>query len=100
LKDAEVTGQMVLRAFLLRRVLPLKARPALMWEYIGPGDQSAEADGHLPKESLTDVTWMVLGAASGVPPVDGGPALFLVFDPRLDDLPFLGEVSIPLSPGG
>jgi hypothetical protein len=71
-----------------------------MWEYIGPGDQSVKADGHLPEESLTDVTWMVLGAASGVPPVDGGLAPFLVFDLRPDDLPFLGEVTVPLSPGG
>jgi hypothetical protein len=40
LKDAGFTDRMVLRVFLFHHVLPLKARPAPMWEYIGLGDQS------------------------------------------------------------
>lgn len=97
LKDARLTGHMVLRVFLLRRVLPLKASSALMWEYIGPGDQSALADGHLPKEHLARLAWMVLGSMLGEPPDDGGPPPFSVFERRPDDLPFLGAISAPPS---
>jgi hypothetical protein len=46
------------------------------------------------------VAWMVLGSASGEPPIDGGLALFSMFNPRADNLPFLGEVSVHPSPRG
>lgn len=71
-----------------------------MWEYIGSGDQFVVVDDHLLEESLTGVAWMVLGSASKEPLVDGGMAPCLVFNPRLDNLLFLGEVSIPPSPRG
>ena len=77
LKNAGVTGQTVLRMFLLRRILLLKARPALMCEYIGLGDPSMVAEGHLLEESMTRVAWMVLGSASGEPLVDEGQAPLL-----------------------
>jgi hypothetical protein len=38
LKDAGLTDRPVLRVFLFYHVLPLKARPTPMWEYIGLGD--------------------------------------------------------------
>lgn len=90
----------MLHIFLLYCVLPLNARPATMWEYIRPVDQSTVVDGHLLEESLTGVAWMVLGSMLGEPQVDGSLAPFMVFGPRLIDLPFLGEVSIPPSPRG
>lgn len=71
----------------------------MMWEYIGLGAQSMVVDGHLLEESMTRVARMVLGSASGETAVDGRPPLFLVFEPRADDLPFLGEVSVPLAQG-
>lgn len=100
LKDAGVIGRTTLRVFLMCRILPLKARPALLWEYIGPRDQSMVVDAHLPEESLTGVVWMVLRSASGDPSVDGRPALFLVFEPRPDDLPYFGVASVAPSPRG
>lgn len=36
-----------------------------MWEYIGPGDQSAVVDDHLSEESMAEVAWMVLGSVPG-----------------------------------
>ena len=45
------------------------------------------------------VAWMVLGSTSRKLTVDGGPPQFSVFEQRADDLPFLGEVSIPLAWG-
>jgi hypothetical protein len=68
-----------------------------MWEYIGPRDPSVVVDDHLPKESMTEVAWMVLGSVSGELTVDGEPMPFLVFEPRPDDVPLLGEVSVPLA---
>jgi hypothetical protein len=53
LKDAGLSGWTVLRVFLFRRIVPLKVRLALMWEYISPDDQSAVVDGHLLEESVT-----------------------------------------------
>lgn len=53
LKDVNLTGRIVLRVFLLHRILPLKARPDPIWEYIGSGDQFVLADDHLSEESLT-----------------------------------------------
>lgn len=91
---------MVLRVFLLHHVLPLRVRLAPMWEYIRPGDQSIVVDGHLLEASLIGVAWMVLGYTLGEPLVDDGLASLLVFDPRPDNLPFLGEVSNPSSPVG
>lgn len=57
-------------------------------------------DGHLLEESMTRVAWMVLGSTSGEPAVNGEPPMFLVFEPRADDLLYMGAVSIPPSPGG
>ena len=68
-----------------------------MWEYLRLGDQSMVAKGHLPEESVSGIAWMVLGSTSGEPTVDEGSAPFLVFEPRPDDLPHLGVVSIPPS---
>lgn len=58
------------------------------------------AEGHLLEESVSGIAWMVLGSASGEPIVDEGLAPFSVFEPRLDELPHLGVVSIPPSPKG
>ena len=57
------------------------------------------ADNHLPEESMTGVAWMMPGSVSGEPTVDGGPPPFLVFEPRANDFPYLGAVSIPLALG-
>ncbi|CAD6333831.1 unnamed protein product [Miscanthus lutarioriparius] len=76
------------------------ARAAPMWEYLGLGDQSAVAEGHLSEESMTGIAWMVLGSASGEPSVDEGLAPFSVFKPRLVDLPYLGTVFVSLAPRG
>jgi hypothetical protein len=73
LKGTKLTDQTVLQVFLFCHVLPLKARPTLMWEYIRSGDQSMMADGHLSEESMTKVAWMVLGSVSGELTVDDGP---------------------------
>lgn len=70
-----------------------------MWEYIEPGDQSMVADGHLPEESVTRLASMVLGSMLGEPAVNGGPPPFSVFEPRPNNLPLLGEVSISLAQG-
>lgn len=99
LKDARVTDWMVLHVFLLRHVLPQNVRLALMWEYIGLREQFMVIDGHLPKESLTRVAWTVLVSMLGKPSVNDSLAPFSMFDPRPDDLPFLGEVSVPLALG-
>ena len=40
-----------------------------MWEYLGLGDPSTVAEGHLLEESMTGVAWMVLGSTSGEPAV-------------------------------
>lgn len=85
---------------MFRQILSLKARLVPMWEYIGQRDQSVMVDGHFPKESMTRVAWMVLGSALGVSAIDSGPTLFSVFEPRGDDLLYLGVVSIPPSPRG
>jgi hypothetical protein len=84
---------MVLREFLFHQILPLMARPTPMWEYIGLGDLSTVVEGNLPEESMAKVAWMVLGSASGEPTVGEGPAP-LVYEPRPDDLSYLGVVSI------
>ena len=49
LRNTGLTGRTVLRVFLFRRILSLMARPAPMWEYLGLGDQSAVAEGHLQR---------------------------------------------------
>jgi hypothetical protein len=85
---------MVLWEFLFHQILLLMARPTPMWEYIELGDPSAVAEGNLPEDSMARVAWMVLGSASGEPTVGEGPAPFLVYEPRPDDLPYLGVVSI------
>ena len=86
--------------FLFHHMLPHVVGPALMWEYLGLGDQSAVAEGHLSEESMTGIAWMVLGSASGEPSVDEGLAPFSVFKPRLVDLPYLGTVFVSLAPRG
>jgi hypothetical protein len=86
---------MVLQVFLFHRILPLMARLALMWEYLESGDQSMVVEGHLLKESVMGIAWMVLGSTSREPIVDEGPTPFSVFESRSDDLPYLGAVSIP-----
>lgn len=95
LKAASLTSRTVLHVFLQRRILPLKVRPAPMWVYIGPGNQSAEADELLPDEFVDALAWIVLGSASGEPAVSGGPPPFSVFEPRRDDLPFRGSSPFP-----
>ena len=70
-----------------------------MWEYIGVGDPSVVAEGNLLEEFVAGVAWMVLGSTSGEPAVGEGPAPFSVYEPRPDDLPYLGVVSIPLALG-
>lgn len=45
LKDARLTGRAVVREFFFRQVLPLAARLASMWEYIGLVDTSSVAEG-------------------------------------------------------
>ena len=39
LRDAGLTGQMVARDFVLRRIAPLQAHSRLMWMYSGPQDR-------------------------------------------------------------
>jgi hypothetical protein len=85
---------MVLREFLFHQILPLMARPTPMWEYFKLGDPSVVAEGNLPKESMARVAWMVLRFASREPMVGEGPAPFSVYEPRPDDLLYLGVVSI------
>ena len=46
------------------------------------------------------IEWMVLGSVSGESAVDEGLAPFSVFEPRPDNLPYLGVISIPLAPWG
>jgi hypothetical protein len=67
-----------------------------MWEYIKLGDPSAVAEGNLPEESMARVAWMVLGSTLGESMVGEGLAPFSVYEPRPDDLPYLGVVSILL----
>jgi hypothetical protein len=99
LKDAGLTGRMVLREFLFCQFLLLMARPTLMWEYIGVAELFVVAEGNLLEESVFGVAWVVLGSASGELAVGEGPAPFSVYEPRPNDLPYLGEVSIPLAQG-
>lgn len=70
-----------------------------MWEYISPRDQYAVVDDHILEESVTKVAWIVLGSVSREPIVNSGPPPFSVFELRADDLPFLGELSIPPAQG-
>lgn len=71
-----------------------------MWEYLGLGDQSMMAEGHLLEESVMGIVWMVLEFASGELAVDEGLAPFSMFELRPNDLPYLGMISIPPSPKG
>lgn len=64
------------------------------------GDPSAVVEGNLLEESMFDVAWMVLGSVLGELVVGEGPAAFSVYEPRPNDLPYLGEVPIPPAPGG
>jgi hypothetical protein len=90
----------MLQEFMFHQILPLMARPAPMWEYIRVGDPSRVAEGNLPEESVARVAWMVLGSASREPAVGEGLAPFLMYELRPDDLPYLGEVYIPLASRG
>lgn len=69
-----------------------------MWDYIGAGDPSTVANDIMPEESMTNMVWLVLGSTTREPVVDGGPSLFLVYEPRPCDLPSL--VSVAPSPRG
>ena len=100
LKDARLTGQMVLQQFLFRWTLPLMVRPTPMWEYIRVGDPSVVVEGNLLEESMARVVWMVFGYVSGEPAVGEGLAPYSVYEPRPSDLSYLGVVSIPPSPRG
>ncbi|CAD6263977.1 unnamed protein product [Miscanthus lutarioriparius] len=97
LKDARLTDRTVLWEFLFHRILPLMARPTPMWEYIGVGDLSAVAEGNLSRESMARVAWMVLGSTSGELTVGEGLAPFSVYEPRPNDLPYLGEALLEYS---
>ena len=49
LRDAGLTGQMVARDFVQRRIAPLQAHAKPIWMYSGPQDRM-----HLHPESLTE----------------------------------------------
>ncbi|CAD6214984.1 unnamed protein product [Miscanthus lutarioriparius] len=100
LKDVGLTGWVVLQEFLFCWVLPLAARLAPMWEYIGLGDTSSVAKGQFTAESVNGLAWMVLGSASGEPGAGVGLAPFSVFEPRPNNFPYKGVVSLPPSPMG
>lgn len=71
-----------------------------MWEYIGLEDTSSMAEGQLLAESVDELAWKVLGSTSGETGAGAGLAPFSVFEPRPDDFPYKGAVSLPPSPMG
>ena len=88
---------MVIKTFMARRVLPLKARAHAMWDYIGTEDPAIESDKFIPRDSLDRRMRILLGSSAP----NFGKATALASTPiaRRDlgpqDGPFVGMSSNP-----
>jgi hypothetical protein len=97
LTDRGSTRPMVIRTFMARHILPLKARAHAMWDYIRTKDLTIESDKFIPHDSLDCKMWILLGSLAQ----DFGKATTLASTPiarrdlGLQDSPFMGMSSNP-----
>ena len=88
---------MVIKTFMARCVLPLKARAHAMWDYIGTEDPTIESDKFIPRDSLDRWMRVLLGSSAldfGKGP-EPGPNPYCEERPWPAGSPFVGMSSNP-----